>query len=124
MDSLVIDGLASRRSFVQAHPNVIKQFMLAWFDAIRAVETNSEDVFQHIGQSIGQSPEAFAADYAGLQKGDREMNRRMFSEGRLLEAIQQISALLEADSRHNRVIRNDIELDATLIGEAIQSWQP
>ena len=124
VDSLVIDGFVSRRSFVKKHPKRLKQFMLAWFDAIHAVESNPDDVFKQIGQHIGQSQEAFAAAYAGLKKGDRAMNQRMFREGRLLEATQQISTLLDADSRHNRIIRNDIELDATLVEEAMRSWQP
>lgn len=123
VDSLVIDGLASRHEFAKTHKKVFTRFMLAWLDAINAVETNPDEVFELIGQQLEQSQDAFAADYAGLKKGDWAMNQRMFGDGRLTEAIQQITELLAADPRHNRVIRQDIEIYADPINDAIQLWQ-
>ena len=123
VDSLVIDGLASRHEFAKTHKKVFTRFMLAWLDAIHAVETNPDEVFEIIGQRLAQPKDAFAADYAGLKKGDWAMNQRMFGDGRLTEAIQQITELLAADPRHNRVIRQDIEIYSDPINDAIQSWQ-
>ena len=123
VDSLVIDGLASRHEFAKAHKKMFTRFMLAWLEAINAVETNPDEVFELIGQRLGQSKDTFAADYAGLEKGDWTMNQRMFGDERLTEAIQQITELLAADPRHNRVIRQDIEIYADPINDAIQLWQ-
>lgn len=122
VDSLVIDGLAARSEFAKTHKKVFTRFMLAWLDAINAVDTNPDKVFEVIGEQIGQSKDAFAADYAGLNKGDEALNQRMFGEGRLAEAIQQITQLLASDPRHNRVIRQDIEILSDPINAAIQSW--
>lgn len=123
VDSLVIDGLASRSEFAKTHKKIFTRFMLAWLDAINAVETNPDEVFDVIGRQLEQSKEAFAADYAGLKKGDGAMNQRMFGDGRLTEAIQQITELLAADPRHNRVIRQDIEIYSDPINAAIQLWK-
>lgn len=123
VDSLVIDGLATRSSFVKTHHKSLTQFMLAWLDAIYAVETKPDEVFEIIGQQIGQDKEVFESSYAGLEKGDRTMNKRMFYGGRLTDAIQEITELLEADPRHNRIIRRDIEINASLMKSAIKSWR-
>lgn len=122
VDSLVIDSLASRSSFVDDHSKELTQFMLAWLDAIHAVETDPDKVFAAIAQEIGQSKETFAADYKGLKKGDRVMNERMFEAGRLTEAMAQISQLLKADPRHSRIIRQDVDVNSTPIFEAIREW--
>lgn len=123
VDSLVIDGLASRQSFVDQNQKTFAQFMLAWFDAIQAVEQTPDTVFEIIGQQINQDKETFAQNYAGLEKGNLAMNQRMFAVGRLTEAVQQIVQLLKADPRHGRVIRQDIEINSTPVLEAIKLWQ-
>jgi NitT/TauT family transport system substrate-binding protein len=123
VDSLVIDGLATRTSFARENQGELTQFMLAWFDAIHAVNTKPEQVFANIALQLDQSPEAFAQDYAGLKKGDRTMNQRMFT-GRLAEAKAEIIQLLQADPRHSQVIRDDIDLNAQAIEAALDLWQP
>ncbi|NEP16046.1 MAG: ABC transporter substrate-binding protein [Leptolyngbya sp. SIO4C1] len=123
VDSLVIDGLASRSRFVSTHSKPLTQFILAWLDAIHAVETQPDEVFEIAAQQLDQSKAAFAADYAGLKKGDRAMNQRMFSEDRLKEAVEEIAQLLAADPRHHRIIRQDIEIESSLVEDAIRSWQ-
>ncbi|MCC3508140.1 MAG: hypothetical protein JGK29_03045 [Microcoleus sp. PH2017_17_BER_D_A] len=53
------------------------------------------------------------------------LNRRMFApEGRLKSAKAEIVELLKSDPRHNRVIRQDVEIDSTLVNEAIAEWKP
>jgi len=123
LDSLVIDSLVSRSSFVSEHSEALTQFTLAWLDAVHAVETRPDEVFATIGQVTGQSREAFAIGYGGLKKGDRGLNQRMFEAGRLPEAVAQIAQLLEADPRHSRVIRQDVEINSTPMTEAIRTWQ-
>ncbi|NEP16977.1 MAG: ABC transporter substrate-binding protein [Leptolyngbya sp. SIO4C1] len=124
VDSLVIDGLAARADYIEANQAVFTQFILAWLDAIYAVETNPNEVFSVIGQQIDQSASAFATDYAGLQKGDLEMNRRMFESGRLSEAIQQVKQLLETNPQYSQFLEQEIVVEPTPMINAIQQWSP
>ncbi len=125
LDSLVIDTLISSDKIVNAKKAEIKQFMLAWLDVMHAVETQPKAVFSTVGQALGQGEESFASDYAGLKKGDMALNRRMFAvEGRLNQAKAEIVQLLKADRRHGRMIQQDMQIDPTLINEAMTGWQP
>jgi NitT/TauT family transport system substrate-binding protein len=124
VDSLVIDTLMSSDSVIKAKKAELRQFMLAWFDVMNAVETKPKEVFNIVGKKLGQSGESFASDYAGLKKGDITLNRRMFApNGRLSSAKADIIQLLKADPRHGRVIRQDVQIDATLIDEAMAGWK-
>lgn len=124
VDSLLIDTLMSSNSIVKAKKAELKQFMLAWFDVMHAVETQPKKVFNAVGEQLGQSGEAFGSDYAGLKKGDITLNQRMFgAEGRLKSAKAEIVQLLQADPRHGRVIQEDIKIDATLVNEAMAGWK-
>ncbi len=125
VDSTVVDGLAASASFVADHKAALTKFMLAWFDTIHALETEPEKVFEIVGQKIGQTGEAFAEDYAGLQPGDREMNQSMFGSDEGLSKVKEtIIRLLEADPRHSNVIRQDVKIDGELVLKAIEEWQP
>jgi NitT/TauT family transport system substrate-binding protein len=125
VDSLVIDGLASRSSFIKANSKDLQQFILAWFDLMQAVEDQPDAVFAAVSQQLGQTQESFAKDYAGLLKGDVALNQRMFEpQGRLMEVQSQIIQLLQKDPRHGRMIREDIEINAEPVTAAIQAWKP
>ncbi|NEO84406.1 MAG: ABC transporter substrate-binding protein [Spirulina sp. SIO3F2] len=125
LDSLVIDGLISSVSTVQAKQAEFKQFVLAWFDLMHLLEVDPKPVFELVGQQLDISPEDFANDYAGLEKGDIEMNRAMFqADGRLPEAMLSMGELFEADPRHGRVIRDDIQINAEAVNQAIEIWKP
>ncbi len=122
VDSLVIDGLATRSSFVDAHQAELSQFILAWFDAMEALERDPEGVFAVIAEEVEQSKESFARDYRGLKPGDRAMNQKMFA-GRLKQSKQKIIQLLERDPRHNRTIRKDVVFDARPLNDALKNWK-
>ena len=125
VDSLVLDGLACQSAFLTSQQDTLQQFLLAWFDLMHAIETNPNEVFEVVGEKLGQSSESFAKDYAGLKKGDIELNRRMFKpQGRLQEVSEQIAQLLRNDPRHSRVIREDIEINAEPVMGAISTWKP
>ena len=120
VDSLVIDGLASRLSFVDAHQAELSQFILAWFDALDDLKNDSERVFSVIAQELNQTTESFAQDYGGLKPGDRVMNQKMFA-GHLNKSKEKIIQLLKADSRHNRIIRQDVVFDARPLNNALKN---
>ena len=120
VESLVIDGLATRSSFVDSHQAELSQFILAWFDALDALERGPEEVFAVIAQELDQSKESFAEDYSGLKPGDRAMNQKMFA-GQLEKSKQKIIELLKEDSRHSRIIRKDVVFDARPLNSALHN---
>ncbi len=124
VDSLVIDILISNDSIVKAKKTQLKQFMLAWFDVMDAVATKPKEVFDIVGKQLGQSGESFARDYAGLKPGDIALNQRMFAtDGRLNSAKTELVQLLQSDPRHGRVIRQDVQIDGSLVNEAMAGWK-
>jgi NitT/TauT family transport system substrate-binding protein len=125
VNSLVINGLVSRQSLIEEKERELKQFLLAWLDLMYAVDTRPQEVFTVVAAQLGQTPEDFARDYAGLQKGDLALNEAMFADnGRLFQAAQAMAKLLEKDSRHGRVIRQDVDVNGTPIKQAIAEWKP
>ena len=123
VDSVVIDGLATRSSIIQAKQDELVRFIQAWFDVMKAVETKPQEVFASVAKQLNMTTEEFAKDYQGLRKGDIAMNRRMFEGGRLLEAYQQTRQLLLSDPRHGRNIREDVEVNGIPITKATKNWQ-
>lgn len=124
LDSLVIDGLATRSETLTKKQEELTRFILTWFDLIEALENRPDEVFEIVSQQLDQSPESFARDYAGLKKGDIAMNQRMFQpQGRLTQALEQILNLLREDSRHGRIIREDVEINGEIVTTAIERWQ-
>lgn len=125
IDSLVIDGLLTRSQLLQSKKAELTQFVLTWFDVMHAVETQPNDVYEVVAKELGQRKESFASDYAGLKKGDIEMQQRMFvSPGRLKQATEQLTQLLEEDPRHGRLPRKDLDINAELVTRAIEAWKP
>ncbi|MGB8687419.1 MAG: ABC transporter substrate-binding protein [Microcoleus sp.] len=123
VDTLVIDTLASRKTIIRTKKAELKQFIMAWFDLMSAVETKPKVVFQKVAQKLGQNGEAFAQDYAGLKKGDIAMQQQMFKSGRLPEAIAQMAELLKSDPRAGRMPRQDVEINTELVTTAIEEWK-
>ncbi|WP_238568985.1 ABC transporter substrate-binding protein [Xenococcus sp. PCC 7305] len=123
VDSLVIDGLATRSETLANKKEELTQFILTWFDLMAALESQPHDVFNIVGQKLEQNPESFASDYAGLKKGDIDMNQRMFEpQGRLTQAMKEITEMLREDPRHGRTIREDVEINGDPITSAIEKW--
>ncbi|MEG3953376.1 MULTISPECIES: ABC transporter substrate-binding protein [unclassified Microcoleus] len=123
IDSLIVDTLASRSTITRTKKAEFKQFIMAWFDIMSAVETKPNEVFQKVGKSLGQKSEAFAKDYAGLKKGDIAMQQQMFKSGRLPEAIAQMAKLLKSDPRGGRIPRQDVEINTEIVTTAINEWK-
>ncbi|MEG4111326.1 MULTISPECIES: ABC transporter substrate-binding protein [unclassified Microcoleus] len=123
VDSLVIDMLVSRSTITRANKAELKQFIMAWFDIMSAVETKPNVVFQKVAQNLGQKGEAFAKDYAGLRKGDIAMQQKMFLSGRLPEAMAQMAELLKSDPRAGKIPRQDVEINTEIVTTAINEWK-
>ena len=120
IDTLVIDGLASRSAVVVEKQEALKRFILAWFDLMQVIAEEPDKVFAEVAAQLGQSTESFARDYAGLKPGDIAMNQRMLPGGRLQEAALQLKQLLSADPRHNRVLRDDFAANSEPVVAAIE----
>jgi NitT/TauT family transport system substrate-binding protein len=125
VDSLVIDSLVTGANTMKSNQESVIKFIMGWLDAIHAVETVPDQVFESIGKQIKQTKETVAIDYAGLKKGDIAMNQRMFAvNGRLLEATKESAKLLREDLRHGRIIRDDVEINPAPLLAAIKDWKP
>ncbi|ELS04711.1 ABC-type nitrate/sulfonate/bicarbonate transport system, periplasmic component [Xenococcus sp. PCC 7305] len=125
LDSLVIDGLVTRSETLDNKEEELTRFIVTWFDLMEVVDNKSNEVFEIVSQQLDQTPESFAQDYAGLKKGDIAMNRRMFkNQGRLSEILPQLTALLQEDLRHGRIIRDDVEINGEAVMKALEKWQP
>jgi len=123
VESLVIDTLVSRSAITPTKKAKLKQFIIAWFDIMSAVETKPNVVFQKVAQNLGQKGEAFAKDYTGLKKGDIAMQKQMFKSGRLPEAIAQMAELLKSDPRAGRMPRQDVKINTEIVTTAINEWK-
>ncbi len=123
VDSVVIDGLATRSGIAQARQDELVNFLKAWFEIMAAVDSKPQEVFAAVAKEVGTTVENFAIDYSGLKKGDVAMNRRMFVDGRLKAAAQQIRELLSTDLRHGRVIRDDVDINVTPLIKATNNWE-
>lgn len=123
VDSVVIDGLATRSSITTTKQDELTRFIETWFDVMKDLETKPQEVFASVAKQLGTTVEIFAKDYAGLKKGDLEMNRRMFEGGRLQAASEQTRQLLLADPRHGRLIRDYVEINAQPIVKATKNWK-
>lgn len=123
VDSVVIDGFATRASLINTKQNELVGFMEAWFEVMQAIETKPQEVFASVAQQLNMTPAGFTEDYQGLKKGDLAMNRRMFEGGRLQEAYRQTLKLLSSDPRHGRNLREDLEINSTLITKASKNWK-
>ncbi len=121
VDSLVIDGLATRGQVLQEKRQELVQFIQAWFEVMQAVETDPAAVFQVVAAELGISPQDFAAEYAGLRPGTIAMNQAMFADGHLAEVATATRELLQSDPRHAGVMEADVLIDAGPIREAIQA---
>lgn len=123
VDSVVIDGLATRSSVVSHQKEPLVRFIKTWFDVMKDLDNKPQEVFSAVAQRLGTKVEIFQADYQGLKKGDLKMNQRMFAGGRLKESAQQIYQMLIADPRHGRIVRKNVELNPEPLQKATQNWQ-
>ncbi len=121
VDSVVIDGLATHSSLIKDKQYELVQFIKTWFEVMKAIETNPQEVFTVVAEQLGTKTEIFSQDYKGLKKGDLAMNQRMFEGGRLKEASQKTREFLLSDLRHGRIIREDVELNGELLAKATQN---
>ncbi len=65
VDSLVIDSLVTGANTIKSNQESVTKFIMAWFDAIHAVNTIPDQVFESIGRQIKQTKETAAIDYSG-----------------------------------------------------------
>lgn len=125
IDTLVIDTFSSSSRALAKKKTEFKQFILAWFDIMNLVTKQPEEVFKTVGIKLNQTAESFAQDYAGLKKGDIDLNKRMFgAQGRLQEASKEIIKLLGDDPRHGKIARQDVEFNTEIVNTAIKEWKP
>jgi len=121
VDSIIVDGLATRSSIIKQKRAELVKFIQVWFEIMDAVDANADLVFAKVAKQLNLAPETFAQDYQGLEKGDRAMNQEMLIDGRLNDIARQTYTLLSEDPRHGRIIHNDVKINGDLFSQALQN---
>ncbi|MEM7261333.1 MAG: ABC transporter substrate-binding protein [Planctomycetota bacterium] len=120
IESSVIDALIAPQESVAAHRAAFAQFTAGWLDVMHAVETRPEVVYRTVASRLGQSAGSFARDYAGLRRGDRDLNRRLIQERELNLRLPKIRSLLDRTPESSPTIL----IEAESMGRVIQNWTP
>lgn len=120
VDSMVVDVVATRAEVVQEKRASLIVFLKVWLEIMDAIEVDPNSVFATVAQQLQVSPAEFAADYQGLKKGDRAMNRRLLIDGRLNRLAQETYRLLAGDPQHGRIVHATTQINDELITQAMQ----
>lgn len=123
VDSLVIDGMVARSQWLAEKPEALMRLVLVWFDIMHALETQPDKVYDSARKAADTDAATFARAYAGLKRGDRELNRRMFSEGRLSLVLAAHTELMRT-YLPSEPLRTDVAIASELIMTALERWAP
>jgi NitT/TauT family transport system substrate-binding protein len=123
VDSLIVDGLVTSKKALADKREALVRLLLVWFDIMYDLETHPDQVYANAGAAIGVDAGTFARSYAGLERGDRDLNRRMFDQGRLLRAIDAQAELLRTLPQGGTV-RADAIIAPDLVAAALARWRP
>jgi NitT/TauT family transport system substrate-binding protein len=121
--SQVVDCLVTGRKVLDHKREAMIRLLLVWLDVMHDLETRPDQVYANAGAGIGVDAETFARSYAGLERGDRDLNERMFGQGRLLRTIEAHDQILRAHPFGHRV-RGDAISDAEILAAALARWRP
>jgi NitT/TauT family transport system substrate-binding protein len=123
VDSLVVDGLATSKKALHEKREALIRLLLVWFDVMHDLETRPDQVYASAGAAIGVDAETFARSYAGIERGDRDLNREMFDQGRLLRTIEAQTALIRTHPLGSTV-RADLVVPSDFLAAALERWRP
>jgi NitT/TauT family transport system substrate-binding protein len=122
IDSAVVDGLITSKQTIAARREALIRLILVWFDVMHALEREPDQVYADAGAAIGVDAATFARSYAGVKKGDRALNRRMFIEGGLRHAlVTAVEVLRHSPASHPP--RTDA-IAPELLAAALERWRP
>jgi NitT/TauT family transport system substrate-binding protein len=124
VESLVVDGLATRSGLIEPKKAELIKFIQVWFEIMDAIDAAPDLVFTVVDKELELPPGTFKQDYQGLKKGDRAMNQRMLVDGHLNDIAQQTYTLLSEDHRHGRILRQDVKINGDLFSQALQTPSP
>jgi NitT/TauT family transport system substrate-binding protein len=123
VDSLVVDGLATSKKALHEKREALIRLLLVWFDIMHDLETRPDQVYASAGAAIGVDAETFARSYAGIERGDRDLNREMFDQGRLRRTVEAQAALIRTHPLGS-AIRADLVVPSDFLAAALERWQP
>ena len=123
VDSLVVDGLATSKRALDEKREALVRLLLVWFDIMHDLETRPDQVYANASAAIGLDAETFARNYAGIERGDRDLNLEMFDQGRLLRTIEAQTALIRTHPLGSAV-RSDLVVPSGFLAAALERWRP
>ena len=92
---LISDFLAINKTWLAAHPDAVKNLILAWDDAVKYLSTNHDDAVAIMAKGVGAKPEDLTATLAGVKIYSVQDNKDMFSSGEMAKNFAGISTTLQ-----------------------------
>lgn len=124
VDSLVVDGVMTRKQMIAENRESLIRLALVWFDIMHELDGHPEKVYESAAKATKIDPATFASGYAGIRRGDRDLNRRMFTEGRLPQVLAAQTEMMRAFPLGTTTARTDIIIPPDIVVAALERWRP
>ena len=116
---LLVDSFVVRKDFMSTKPEVVKAFMLGWFDAIEYWKENPDEENKIMAVGIGIPVEDFTAMLSGYKYSDYEDNLKYFGSienpGQYWEVFEAANRLWESEKIIQQPGKPENFTDVTLL---------
>jgi len=119
LDSSVIDVLIVGDSSFNEHKKEWKKFLYVWFDLMKELRNNKTKVMKVIEKKT-INPN-FARDYSGLKAGTIELNKDIFFNERLENAINKINSFTKVENQASLILKKEFLKNSILDWNQLQS---
>jgi len=75
---IIVDALAFRAAYARAHPDVVRDFVKGYYDAVTYVDTHKSDALSIIGTFTGEKTDAVRADLTTVKLMNRSESKAYF----------------------------------------------
>jgi NitT/TauT family transport system substrate-binding protein len=118
----IVDVLAVRRDYLQAHPEAAPALRKAWFSALEHLRTARGESAKVLAAREKVSPEQFLNSLGGLQFPNEQENRSMLEgpKPQLLGSAQRLKSVM----RDSGLLQKDIPLEPLFLQPETRSRDP
>jgi NitT/TauT family transport system substrate-binding protein len=92
----IFDIIIVRNDFLQKHPDLVRQFIDGWFNALAYMREHPSDAAEKMKVRMKLSAAEVIASYKGLKLPERGMNKKLLSGDRplLLDSAQKLENIM------------------------------
>jgi NitT/TauT family transport system substrate-binding protein len=87
--------LAINKTWLAAHPDAVKNLILAWDDAMKYYASNHDDAVAIMAKGVGAKPSDLTATLAGVKLYTVQDNKDMMASGEMAKNFAGISTTLQ-----------------------------